>query len=155
MTVIDFVEGVNELVRPLWEKVRDLAKEQELEAHFEVYRTPARYLVRHKLSPLIEDTTSMYYLSELHWGAILTLLRMLAKILGFPTPPVQWTGEFFAFFPNFLLKLRVDIKTQTIFVEANICGTSVVKTCSPDEFAEFLVNTLLLLKETLEEGDEQ
>jgi hypothetical protein len=153
MTAIDFVEGVNELVRPLWEKIRKLAKEQGMKAEFEVYRTPARYIVRHKLEPLIEDTKIIYQLSELHWGAMLTLIRMLAKLLGFPTPPIQWTGEFFAEFTNFQLRLRADIKSQTIYAYANIYGSNVVKTCNANEFAEFLVNTLILLKETIKGGE--
>jgi hypothetical protein len=152
MMAIDFVEGVNELVRPLWEKVRNLAERQGMEAEFDVYRTPAHYFVRYKLTPLIEDTKIAYYLSELHWGAITALLNMLAKCLGFPLPSILWTGEFFAEFTNFQLKLRVDVKAQIIYVEANIYGSNAVKACDANEFAEFLVNTLMLLKEAIEGG---
>ena len=154
---MDYVAVVNEFVRPMWEKVRELAKEHEMDAEFEVYRTPARYMVRYKMPPIINEVKLTYYLSELHWGALSSLIYMLSKIVGFPTPnmiwDIYWNAEFALRIPNFVLKLRADVNRGWIYCQMFIFNSERHETYTTEEFAEFLVNAFLLLKQAKKECD--
>jgi hypothetical protein len=153
----DYVEAVSKFVKPLWEKIRDLAKEHGMIAEFEVYRTPARYMVRYKMPPLIDDVRLTYYLSELHWGAMSSLIYMLSKIVGFPTPnmvwDMHWNAEFALTLPNFVVKMRADINEGRLYCQIFVFNSEKHETYTTEEFAEFLVNAFLLLKQAKREVD--
>jgi len=155
--VLDCVEATKELVRPLWEKVKRLAEERGLRAEFEVYRTPARYIVRYKLSPLTDEVKITYNLSDLLWGAISSLIYMLSKILDYPKSTTSWNmswlAEFSLTLPNFHAKFRADVSAGKLYVIVCKDDLQNGETYTPEDFAEFLVNTFLLLKQAHKEGD--
>jgi len=156
---LDYVDAVNEFVKPLWEKIRDLAKENGMDAEFEVYRTPARYMVRYKMPPLIRDEIKLtYHLSELHWGAMASLIYMLSKILEFPTPNMvwgmYWNAEFALNIPDFTVKMRADLNECRLYCQIFAFNSEKMETYTTEEFAEFIVNSFLLLKQTRKEAED-
>jgi head-tail adaptor len=153
---MSYVEAVNEFVRPIWAKVNKLAEEHGMNAEFEVYRTPARYMVRYKMPPIINEVKLTYRLSELLWGAISSLIYMLSKIIGFPPPNMlwgmDWNDEFCLALPGLVVKMRADVNGSKLYCQIFAFNSERHETYTTEEFAEFLVNSFLLLKQANKEG---
>jgi hypothetical protein len=158
MPIVDYIEAINKLVKPLWERVKELAEKRGMNAEFEVYRTPARYFVRYKMAPIIDEVKLTYFLSELHWGALSSLIYMLSKIIDFPKTntlwDMSWYAEFHLILPNFSAKLRANLSECKLYADMLVFKSHITKTFTAEEFADFLVNTLLLLKQANKEGDD-